>query len=119
MHLGGTHMLRYTGTCHRNGLVFHKKSLDMDSILSKKSLAVCPIPQILQKETNVTIFEANKPLEVGPNLLKLQKKKNPVKSAVFEVEKSIDDGFQTSHHTPHQKQMQVYPQACTKLKDHK
>ena len=37
---GGTCMLRYTGMYHRNGLVFHKKSIDMDPIFVKKSLSI-------------------------------------------------------------------------------
>ena len=30
---GGTHMLKPTGMCHLNGLLFHQKSLDMGPIL--------------------------------------------------------------------------------------
>ena len=36
--VGGTHMLGYTRMNHPNGLVFHKKSLDMGPIFVKKSL---------------------------------------------------------------------------------
>ena len=35
---GGTHMLRHTGMCHPNGLLFHQKSLDMGPISVKKIL---------------------------------------------------------------------------------
>ena len=35
---GGTHMLRHTGMCRPNGLLFHQKSLDMGPILVKKIL---------------------------------------------------------------------------------
>ena len=35
---GGTHMLRHTGMCRPNGLLFHQKSLDMGPTLVKKIL---------------------------------------------------------------------------------
>ena len=35
---GGTHMLRHTGMCRPNGLLFQQKSLDMGPILVKKIL---------------------------------------------------------------------------------
>ena len=33
---GGTHMLRHTGMCHPNGLLFHQKSLDMGPHFGQK-----------------------------------------------------------------------------------
>ena len=47
---GGTHMLRHTGMCRPNGLLFQQKSLDMGPILVKKSLEEGPISKKLQKK---------------------------------------------------------------------
>ena len=47
---GGTHLLRHTGMCCPNRLLFHQKSLDMGPILVKKSLEEGPISQKLQKK---------------------------------------------------------------------
>ena len=48
---GRSHMLRHTGMCRLNGLLFHLKSLDMGPILvkKKKSLEEGPFSQKLRK----------------------------------------------------------------------
>ena len=52
----GTHMLRHTGMCCPNGLLFRQKSLDMGPILVKKSLEEGPISHILQKNCKISHF---------------------------------------------------------------
>ena len=47
---GGTHMLRHTGMCLPNGLLFHQRSLDVGPVLIKKSLENGSISQKLQKK---------------------------------------------------------------------
>ena len=49
------HMLRYTGMCRPNGLLFHQKSLVMGPILVKKSLKG-PISQNLRKNGKISRF---------------------------------------------------------------
>ena len=78
---GGTHMLRHTGMCRPNGLLFQQKSLDMGPILVKKSLEEGPILQKSRKNGKISHFEVEKPLEMGPDLRKFRKKS--FKSAVF------------------------------------
>ena len=46
--------------------------------------------EIEKKNVKSTLLEVEKPLEMGPDLQKFQKKKKKVKSAVFEEEKSLD-----------------------------
>ena len=60
-------MLKYTGMCYRNVLVFHKKSLDMGPIFKKKSLEMGPISQKLQKKIISAVFEVGNSTEVGSN----------------------------------------------------
>ena len=55
--MGGTHMLRYTGMYCGNGIVFHKKFLDIVEVLSKKSLEVGPISQkFKEKKSKISYF---------------------------------------------------------------
>ena len=75
---GGTHMSRHKGGggCRPNGLLFHQKSLNIGSILVKKSLEG-PISQNLQKKKKkkkivqlglLAVFDTEKPLQMGLNL---------------------------------------------------
>ena len=66
-------MLRHTGMCRPNGLLFQQKSLDMGPILVKKSLEEGPISNKSRKKVKSAIFEVEKPLEMGPDLRKFQK----------------------------------------------
>ena len=50
-------MLRHTGMCHPNGLLFHQKYLDMGPILVKKSLEEGPISQKLKKNVKSAVFD--------------------------------------------------------------
>ena len=76
------------------GLLFPKKSLDMGPILVKKSLGEGPISQKLQKKTcKSAMLKVEKPLEMGPGLWKLKKKKKQLSNRpFFEEEKSLDMG---------------------------
>ena len=69
----GTRLLGHTGMCHPNGLLFHQKSLDIGPVFVKKSLEEGPISQKFVKST---IFELEKPLKMGNNFQKFQKKKS-------------------------------------------
>ena len=69
----GAHMLRHTGMCHPNGLLFHQKSLDMDPILVKKILWGSYFTKICEKMVKSAIFEAEKPLEMGLDLRTFRK----------------------------------------------
>ena len=70
-------MLRHMGMCCPNGLLFHLKSLIMGPILVKrKSLEEGPISQKLQKLVKSAVSELEKSLEMGPNLRKFKKKTN-------------------------------------------
>ena len=60
----GIHMLRHTGMCCPNGLLFHQNSLDMDPILVKKSLKEGPISSRLRKKKHCKISY----FEMLPNL---------------------------------------------------
>ena len=53
---GGTHMLRHTGMCCPNGLLFHQKSLDMGHTLVKKPLEEGPNFQNLRKNCKIGHF---------------------------------------------------------------
>ena len=68
---GGTHMSRHGGGgCRPNGLLFHQKSLNIGSILVKKSLEG-PISQNLPKNCTIrplAVFDTEKPLQMGLNL---------------------------------------------------
>ena len=74
---GGALMSRHTGGggCRPNGLLFHQKSLNIGSILVKKSLEG-PISQNLQKKKKkknctirpLAVFDTEKPLQMGLNL---------------------------------------------------
>ena len=64
---GGTHMLRYTGACRPNGLVFHQISSDKGLILVKKILKRGPIsPKLREKNVTSAVFEAEKTLKWVP-----------------------------------------------------
>ena len=68
---GGTHMLRHTGMCRPNGLLFHQKSLDMSPILvKKKSLEEGPVSQNLQTNCKISRIEVENPLEMSLDLQK-------------------------------------------------
>ena len=66
-------MLRHTGMCCPNGLLFHQKSLDMGPSLVKKSVEEGPISQKLQKNRKISHFVVAKPFDMGPNLQKFCK----------------------------------------------
>ena len=70
---GGTHMLRHTGMCRQNGLLFQQKSSDMGPILVKKSLEEGPFRKNHEKNVKSAIFELEKPLEMGLDLRKFRK----------------------------------------------
>ena len=63
------------GGCRPNGLLFHQKSLNIGSILVKKSLEG-PISQNLQKKViqlgPLAVFDTEKPLQMGLNLRRLR-----------------------------------------------
>ena len=80
-HRGGIHMLRQTGMCRPNGLLFQQKSLNKGTILVKKSLEEGPISQKSRKNGKISHFEVEKPLEMCPDLRKFRKKS--FKSAAF------------------------------------
>ena len=63
-------MLRHTGMCRPNGLLFHQKYLYMGPILVKKSLEEGLISLKLQKMVKSAVFEVEKPLEMGLDLRK-------------------------------------------------
>ena len=54
-------MLKHTGMCRPNGLLFHPKYLDMGSILVKQSLEEGPISQKLQTNCKISHFQAENP----------------------------------------------------------
>ena len=85
---GGPHMLRHTGMCRTNGLLFHQKSLDMGPILVKKSLEEGPILQKLQKNCKISCFWGWKPLRIEPRFAKISKKQ----SSAIVGETSLDMG---------------------------
>ena len=63
-------------------VTFQQKSLNMGPILvQKKSLGEGPISRKSRKNGKISHFEVEKPLELGPDLRKFQKKKS-FKSAV-------------------------------------
>ena len=70
---GGTHMLRHTGMCRPNGLLFHQKSLDMGPILVKKILTV-PFHKNCKKIVKSAIFEVEKTLRNGSQFTNISKK---------------------------------------------
>ena len=68
-------MLKHTGMCHPNGLLFHQKSLDMGPILVKNILrGGSHFTKIAKKKVKSAIFDAEKPLEMGLDLQKFRKK---------------------------------------------
>ena len=78
-------MLRHTGMCHPNGLLFHQKSLDMGPTLVKKNpYRRVPFHKICEKKCKISrLLRQKKPLQMGLDLRKLTKKKqqqeqNPV-----------------------------------------
>ena len=88
---GGTHMLRHTGMCRPNGLLFQQKSFDMGPILVKKILRRgSHFTKIVKKIVKSAHFEVEKPLEMGPDLRKFRKK--TLNQRFFEGEKSLDMG---------------------------
>ena len=67
-------MLRHTGMYCPNGLLFYHKDVEMYPILVKKSVEEGSISKQLQKKkVKSAVFEVEKPLEVGPDLLKFRK----------------------------------------------
>ena len=58
-------MLRHTGICRPNGLLFHQKFLDMGHILVKKKIlrGGSHFTKIRKKIVKSAIFEAEKPLQ--------------------------------------------------------
>ena len=88
-------MLRHVWMCHPNGLVFYQKSLDKGLILVKKILTKISVPPKLEKKS------AEKTLEMGLDLRIFKKK--PLKSAIFECEKSLEmgKGFRPRPRTTH------------------
>ena len=69
---GGIHMLRHM--CRPNVSLFHQKSLDMVPFWSKKTLrGGSHFTKIAKKNEKSTVFEAEKPLEMGQNLRKIRK----------------------------------------------
>ena len=69
---GGTYMLRHTGMCRPNGLIFHQKSLDMGPILVKKiPRGGSHFTKFAKKNGKISRFWGRKPLEMGLDLRKL------------------------------------------------
>ena len=76
---GGTHMLRHTGMCCPNGLLFHQKSLDMGPILQQKK----KIPRrwshfskiAKKKICQISRFWGRKALRNGSRFAEILKKK--------------------------------------------
>ena len=64
---GGTHMLRHTGMCHPNGLLFHQKSVDMVPILVKKILRRVPFHKVCNK-CKISHFWGKQPPGGGTDL---------------------------------------------------
>ena len=65
--------------CRPNGLLFHQKSLDMGSMLVKKSLEEGPISQKLRTTVKSAIFGVEKPFEIVPICKIFEKKQNKTK----------------------------------------
>ena len=74
------HMLRYTGMCYPNGLVFHKKISDMGPIFIKISLQEGHTLQKLWKILKISCYWGEKTLRRG---LIFDNFKKTVKSAIF------------------------------------
>ena len=91
--VGGTHMLRHTGMCRPNGLLFHQKILRHGSHFGEKKLSEeGPISQNFQKKKKkknckIICFWGRKILRYGSQFAKMLKKKT-VYSAVFLSEKN-------------------------------
>ena len=84
-------MLRHTGMCRPNGLLFHQKSLDMGPILVQKILRRgSHFTNFAKKIVNSAVFEAEKPLEMGLDLRKFRK--NCLFSRFLSEKKSLDMG---------------------------
>ena len=108
---GGCSQLRHTGMCHPNGLLFHKKSLDIGPIVYKKSLQEDPNSQKQQKKlVKSAVFELEKPLEMGPDLQKLKKKRGESNQLFFDREKSLGMGRDfrpRTLHTPSKNNLRI------------
>ena len=67
--------------CHPNGFVFHQKSLDKGPILVKKKTLRRGLhsTKIAKQNVKSAVFEAEKPLNMGPDLRKLKKTKTKTK----------------------------------------
>ena len=112
---GGSNILRYTGMCHGNGLVLHKKFLDMGPLFVKKiGYHFKKIETNKQTHKNKTKQnkkpKQNKKLKEKQNKNKKQNKKrtktknkkqqqqqqqkpqHPAETAIFEVEKPLEVG---------------------------
>ena len=87
-------MLRHTGMCHTNWLGFSPK------ILSRTFLEEGHISPKLRKIVRSAFLEAEKPVEMGPDLRKFRKN---VKSTILEGEKSIWVRVSDLGRTPRQK----------------
>ena len=82
-------MVRHTGMCRPNGLLFQQKSLDMGPSLVEKFLRRGSHFAKIVKNGKISHFEVEKPLEMGPDLRKFRKK---AYQPFFEGEKSLDIG---------------------------
>ena len=71
----GIHMLRHTGMCCPNGLLFHQKSIDMSPILVKKFLKRGSHFTKITKNYKISHFQGRKPLEMASDLQNFKKKK--------------------------------------------
>ena len=68
-------MLRTTGMCRPNGLIFHQKSFDMGPILVQTSLEEGPISQKMwEKMVKLAIFEVGKTRRNGSQFVKISKR---------------------------------------------
>ena len=87
---GGTHMLRHTGMCRPNGLLFHQKSLDMGPTLVKKILRGGSHFSKFAKNCKISRFWGRKTLRNGSRFAKISKKLSIY--PFFEWKKSLDMG---------------------------
>ena len=99
-------MLRHMRMCYPNGLLFHQKSLDKDSILVKKILRRGPISPKLQKNWKIWHLRGKKTLRNRSQFAKISEKQS--KSAIFWWRKILR-GFGPRGRTPHQKIIQIPP----------
>ena len=88
---GVTHMLRHTGMCRPNGLLFYQKSLDMGPTLVKKiRKRWVPFHKICKKNCKISRFWGRKTLRNGSRFGQISKKLSI--QLFFEWEKSSDMG---------------------------